>query len=41
MISTAVEYYDTIKDPIKSYFEDKMAFILSRKEILLSLVNKE
>lgn len=35
----AIEFYDSRKDPVSKYFQDKIQFLLSRKEVLHSLVN--
>ena len=39
MLGTAIEYYDIWKDPIKYYFQDKISFLLSRKQILSEIMN--
>ncbi|KRX09819.1 hypothetical protein PPERSA_02691 [Pseudocohnilembus persalinus] len=39
--SQIIEYYDCKKDPISQYFQEKIQFILSRKEVLNLIINQK
>ena len=40
-LQQAVEYYDLMRDPIKTYFIDKIQILLMNKETLRIMIQRE